>query len=120
MSESTPGTPPPANVPNTPPNNSSEPPSWYTTPPAWLNNAPQGNISPPPGVQRNSDLMNAIGGMPDRVVDAIREAFPQQAPSTQPAAATPPPAENAAPAGTPAAESTPGKSNNFADWWFGR
>jgi hypothetical protein len=116
MSETENGTTPPANTGG----NSSEPPAWYNNPPEWLKNAPNNGAANAPqsaGPSRN-DLMGAIGGLPDQIVNAIREAFPATPPANAPSN---PPAsgESNAPANTPpAAESTPGKSSSFADWWF--
>jgi hypothetical protein len=113
MAENDTGTPPPANVPG----NTSEPPDWYKNPPSWYNNnssaPPPANPPASPPANRG-DLMHAISGLPDQIVNAIREAFPPAAPQNPPAgnAATPPPAP------TPPPEETPGKTTSLAEWWF--
>ena len=102
--------------------NLSQPPDWYKTPPSWLQNAPSNNpapTAPPSGTNRN-ELRDAINGLPDQIVNAIREAFPP-ASTQQP---TPSNAGNSSPAPTPAptppAEKEPGRVNSFAEWWWRR
>ena len=114
MTESNNQPPAPANAPNNAPSNPSEPPDWYKNPPSWLQN--QGNHNPPSSPPGRGDVMNAISGLPDQIVNAIREAFP---PASAPQS---PPADNAAPPSAPAtpAEEPPGKVNSFAEWWWKR
>lgn len=97
-----------------------EPPEWYKNPPAWLQNPPaqqpaQQSATPPPahsvGPSR-TDLLSTIDAMPDKIVDAIREAFPAQQTNA--------PTETPAPASETPAEQAPGKKGSFAEWWFGQ
>lgn len=124
MSEQNAGTNPPTNPPtNAPANNPADPPDWYKSPPAWLQQPqqPQQNAGVGQQVVSRGDLMSAIQGMPETIINGIREAFPQpqQTPppdnsgqqQQQQQSNTPPPAGD---------EQTPGKSGSFAEWWFGK
>jgi len=55
------------------------PPEWYTKPPAWMTQPPasQQQTTPPPAAppSNNSDLITAVNAMPERVVNALREAI---------------------------------------------
>jgi len=102
--------------------NLSKPPDWYNTPPSWLQNAPTNNPTPPaaPSGANRNELRDAINGLPDQIVNAIREAFP-------PASTQQPTSSNAGnspaaptPASTPPAEQEPGKAMSFAEWWWKR
>jgi hypothetical protein len=104
---------PPPNVGN----DSSATPDWYKNPPAWYQNSPAPQPPQNPGTNR-SELISEISGLPDKIVNAIREAFPTPTPGTPPtnntANTTPEPsAQNSS-----SPDPTPGKRNSFAEWWF--
>jgi hypothetical protein len=58
------------------------PPEWYTKPPEWLTRPPQ-QTAPPPQQQQpppqqhgnNNDLITAVNALPERVVNALRDAI---------------------------------------------
>lgn len=95
-------------------------PSWLDTPPAWYTNPPQHSTpqqqqSPPSYSGGNSDLAQKLDALPEKIVNAIREATGQNRPQQQ----QQPPA--APPATPPAAQTpdTPPKEKTFAEKWFG-
>lgn len=104
-------------------NSSSNPPAWYNTPPSWYNNSPshpQPQSPPPNGGPSRNDLMTAIGGLPDQIVNALREAFPTTTPAQPPANNAPPPSNSQPASPPPSTESEPNKPLSFAEWWWKR
>jgi len=54
------------------------PPEWYTKPPAWMTTPPTQQQPPPQhssGSTGNNDLINAVNALPERVVNALRDAI---------------------------------------------
>lgn len=111
-----------------------QPPDWYTNPPAWLREPParrgrdrDHDDDDDRGYRsrsgRNDELEQAIRGMPEAVVSALKEAI-QGATQQREAAGQQqqPPAQQQQP---PAQESssgsdaTPRQQLTFADKWFG-
>lgn len=101
----------------------SDPPDWYKNPPPWWNSAPQQRTQPPPwqgqgqGQQgpSNYDILTAINGAPERIVNAIREATKQVAPPSQQAAPAPQQQQQQQP---PQQHDNPPRERNFAEKWF--
>lgn len=94
-------------------------PSWMDTPPSWYH-TPPAHHSPPqntPQSTGNSDLLQAIQAMPEKVVRAIREATGQNQPqqTAPPPQQTPPP-----PQPSQSTQDTPPKVATFGEWWFGK
>lgn len=94
-------------------------PDWYKNPPPWWNNSPQ-RTQPPPqyGQQQgpsNYDILTAINGAPERIVNAIREATKQVAPAPQQQA---PAAQQQAPAPQQQTNDNPPRQRTFAEKWF--
>jgi Sec-independent protein translocase protein TatA len=61
-------------------------PEWYKNPPSWWNQQrqqPQQQYTPPAPGPSNNDLFTAIKGLPEQVVNAIREATQQVAQQQQ-------------------------------------
>lgn len=103
---------PPANT-ETPPANPPAPPVTPPTPPAQPPANPAANGEP-----SFREVMANLNSMPEKLVDAMREAFQQNAPK---APETPKETKTeTAKAETPPAETkvTPGKKS-FSAWWFG-
>lgn len=93
-----------------------EPPEWYKTPPPWYSSGgPQQNAPQHSPVQSRADILSAVNSLPDKIVDAIREAFPSQ---PEPAQQQQQQQQNASEQQT-VTEQQPGKKNSFAEWWFG-
>jgi hypothetical protein len=99
-------------------------PDWLTRPPAWWSappTAPQHAAPPVASASAPNDLLTELRGMPEKVVNAIREATqPQQSP---PPAVPPPPTAAPAPAqsteGQQAGDAKPGGQKlSFGERWF--
>lgn len=100
----------------------SEPPEWYKNPPPWWNSAPQQRAQPPPWQGQgqpqspsNYDILTAIQGAPEKIVNAIREATKQVAPPPQQAAPPPPQQTN----NNQQNNDTPPRPLTFAEKWYG-
>lgn len=101
----------------------SDAPDWYKNPPSWYNQSPSN--SRPTSQERHqdssnnsgsADLLTAIQGLPERIVNGLREA-------TQ--STTPPPAQTEQKSEEKTEEKKedpkePGtKRGGFTGWWFG-
>jgi hypothetical protein len=111
-----------------------QPPDWYTNPPAWLR-------EPPPARRRerdhdddddrgyrsrggrNDELEQAIRGMPEAVVSALKEAIQgatqQREAASQQQQAPPPQQQQTSNESSSGNDSTPRQQLTFADKWFG-
>ena len=101
-------------------------PDWYKNPPSWWNSGPPRNQPPPwqgqgQGQQgpSNYDILTAINGAPERIVNAIREATKQVAPPTQ--QQPPPQQQQQQPPPQQQQQQTdnPPREKSFAEKWYG-
>lgn len=95
-------------------------PDWYKNPPPWWNSAPQRTPPPPYGQPQgpsNYDILTAINGAPERIVNAIREATKQVAPPPQqtPPQQTAPPQQQQP---TNNNQDNAPRQRTFAEKWF--
>lgn len=98
----------------------SELPDWLKNPPPWWNAPPQQRTQPPPQYGQpqgpsNYDILTAINGAPERIVNAIREATKQVPPAPQQQA--PAPQQQATPQQQQNNDNPP-RERTFAEKWF--
>ena len=115
-----------------------QPPDWYTNPPAWLREPParrgrdrDDDHDDDRGYRsrggRNDELEQAIAGMPEKVVSALKEAIQgatqQREAAGQQQQAPPPQQQQSSNEGSSGSssggDSTPRQQLTFADKWFG-
>jgi hypothetical protein len=103
----------PSNVPATNPAPVDVPPVQ----PAQQQPPSQNSPRPPVVVQNdNSNVLNAVNSLPEKIVDAVRELIPQSAPASP---ATPSqPQQPATPQTTPQTDAT-GNRRSVGEWFFG-
>ena len=99
-------------------------PDWYKNPPPWWNQQPsrpmpaQPQYGGQPTGPSNYDIMTAINGAPERIVNAIREATKQVAPQQQaPAPQQQAPAPQQQTGNNNSADNPP-RQRTFAEKWF--
>jgi hypothetical protein len=102
-------------------------PDWYKNPPPWWGSGPPQRTQPPPwqgqqGQQgpSNYDILTAINGAPEKIVNAIREATKQVAPAQQ-QQQQPPPQQQQQPPSQQQQQQTdsPPREKTFAEKWYG-
>lgn len=94
-----------------------EPPEWLKNPPSWWNQRPQPQqpqYAPPR--DPNADLITAVNGMPERVVNALREAI--QGAQQQPQQQSQQPQQPQQQASNNGETQPAPRKQSFAEWWF--
>lgn len=104
---------------NTNPPVTNPPPA--TTPPADPPTPP--SPQPPPATNNSGSILAAVNALPEKLVDAVRELIPQQAPQQQQQQQQTPPAQQQQQQTPPASAGTnqpdTRKRRTFGEVWFG-
>lgn len=99
-------------------------PSWMDSPPSWYNQPPQSHspaYSPPTSSGGNNDILQALQAMPEKVVNAIREATGQNKQQPPPVQQPPAPQQpSVQQQQQPSAQTdTAPRPTTFAEWFLG-